>query len=166
MPGSHGSELPGVLLHSSFCKGSSTPCPLQMGKLRLAWQAGVLSPEVLHQTSLFQPPGLRTSITSSARLPGRLDLPWFLPHSHPPILHPRTLISFPLGLHLLFYRGDRLERGHITVGQPGCPWCSRGPSRALRLPAPHQSQASLALALSCGPSYLWEPPSCAIKLRV
>lgn len=97
-----------------------------MGKLRLAWRAAVLSP-VLHKTSPFQPPGLSTSVTSSARLPWQLDLLWFLPHPNPPILHPRTLISLPLGLRLLLYRGDRMEARSHNSGPTWVPMAPWGP---------------------------------------
>lgn len=96
----------------------------------------------------------------------------------PTLAHP-TSIPAP-GFHFLwefsfcFTEETDRNKGHLTVGPSECPECPGGPSRALQLPSPNQSQASLALSLSqgsqlpLGVSILWNQtrsvdPACLVS---
>lgn len=100
--------------------------PFQMWKLRLGEQ---VHHPVLHRSS--PAPSFRTqhecSLFSEAALTTPSNVALLLPH--PPILPPCSLISFPLGLCLLLYRGNTWEpRAPILV-----PTVPGAPSRAFQL---------------------------------
>lgn len=121
--------------------------PFQMWKLRLGEQ---VHHPVLHRSS--PAPSFRTqhecSLFSEAALTTPSNVALLLPHPH--ILPPCTLISFPLGLCLLLYRGNTWEpRAPILV--PTVPW---GSQQSLPASAPNQSQHPWLCPCPRGPSCL------------